>query len=116
LTSGKTDASFLKQFGVGEPGTCRKLSADHPDETQVGVDESLPCRSPLAFEESQLLICRIGEAGARYSRLSRQQACLDRELQLDNLGMGQQGFGRDTVESLGHAHTLRQSLPLATPS
>ena len=115
MTSGKTDASFLKQFGIGEPGTCRKLSTHHPDQTQVGVDESLHRQGPLAFEESQLLICRIGEASAGYSRLSRQQACLDRALQLDNLDMRQQGFGRDIVESLGHAHTLRQSLPLATP-
>jgi hypothetical protein len=28
----------------------------------------------------------------------------------------QQGFGTDIVESLGHAHTLRQSLPLTTPT
>jgi hypothetical protein len=71
LTSGKTDAPFLKQFGIGKLAPCRKLPADHPDETQVGLDEPLPRQRPLVFEESQLLICRIGETGARYSRLSR---------------------------------------------
>ena len=103
MTSGKADASFLKQFGIGELAPCRKLATDHPDETQVRLDESLPRQGPLVFEESQLLICRISETGARYSCLPCQQACFDRALQLDNLGIRQQGFGRDIVESLGHA-------------
>ena len=103
MTSGKTDASFLKQFGIGKLAPCRKLATDHPDETQVGLDEPLPRRGPLAFEEYQLLICRISETGTRYSSLSRQQACLDHTLQLDNLGMRQQGFGGNIVEDLGHA-------------
>ena len=63
MTSGKTDASFLKQFGIGKLATCRKLTTDHPDETQVRLDESLPRQGPLVFEESQLLICRISKAG-----------------------------------------------------
>ena len=112
----QTDATFLKQFGVGKPATRGKLSTDHADETQIGLDESLPRRRPLVFEKSQLLICGISEAGARYSRLSRQQSRLDSGLQLEHLGMGQQGFGRDIIESRGHAHTLRQSLPPATPT
>ena len=103
MTSGKTDASFLKQFGVGKPATCRKLSTDHADETQIGLDESLPRRHSLGFEKSQLLICRISETGARYPRLSRQQSCFDRVLQLKHLSMRQQGFGGEIVESLGHA-------------
>jgi hypothetical protein len=116
LTSGKTDAAFLKQFGIGKLATCRKLATDHPDKTQVGLDESLPRQRSLAFEESQLLICRISETGARYSRFLREQPCFDRALELDNLGVRQQGFRTDIVESLGHAHTLRQSLPLTTPT
>jgi hypothetical protein len=103
LTSGKTDASFLKQLRVGKPATCRRLSTDHPDETQIGLDESLPRRRPLVFEESQLLICRISEPGARYSRLSCEQSCFHRALELKHLGMRQEGLGRDIVESLGHA-------------
>ena len=46
---------------------------------------------------------RISETGARYPRLSRQQSCFDRTLQLKHLSMRQQGFGREIVESLGHA-------------
>jgi hypothetical protein len=103
LTSGKTDATFLKQFGIGKLAPCRKLATDHPDKTQVGLDEPLPRERPLVFEESQFLICRISETPARRSRISRQQACLDRALQLDYLGMRQGGFSEDSVESLGHA-------------
>jgi hypothetical protein len=103
LTSGKTDASFLKQFGIRKLAPRRKLPADHPHEAQVGLDEPLPRQRPVVFQESQFLVCRIGETDTRYSRLSRQQARLDGTLQLDNLGVCQQGFGRDIVESLGHA-------------
>jgi hypothetical protein len=71
------------------------------------LNESLPCRGSLVFEQSQFHICGISETGARFSRLSCQQASLDRALQLDNLGMGQLRFSRDIVVSLGHAHTVR---------
>ena len=67
------------------------------------MNESLPCRGSLVFEQSQFHICGISETGARLSRLSCQQASLDRALQLDNLGMGQLRFSRDIVVSLGHA-------------
>lgn len=80
------------------------------------MDESLPSRGSLVFEQSQFHICRISETGARLSRLSCQQTCLDRALQLDNLGMGQLRFSRDIVVSLGHAHTVRPPMPLATPT
>ena len=80
------------------------------------MDESLPCRGSLVFEQSQFHICGISETGARFSRLSCQQASLDRALQLDKLGMGQLRFSRDIVVSLGHAHTVRPPMPLATPT
>jgi hypothetical protein len=89
LTSGKTDASFLEQFRIGKLATRRKLSTDHPHKPHVGSDKSLPGQRSLVFEQSQLLIRRIGEAGARHSRISCQQARLDRLLELDNFGMCQ---------------------------
>lgn len=63
MTSGKTDASFLEQFRIGELATGRKLSTDHSHKPHVGSDESLPGQGSLVFEQSQLLIRRIGEAG-----------------------------------------------------
>ena len=58
------DASFLEQFRIGKLATRRKLSTDHPYKPHVGSDESLPCQRSLVFEQSQLLIRRIGETGA----------------------------------------------------
>ena len=55
---------FLEQFRIGKLATRGKLSTDHPDKPQVGSDESLPGQRSLLFEESQLLIRRIREAGA----------------------------------------------------
>jgi hypothetical protein len=72
LTSGKTHASFLKEFGSWKSATHCKLSTDHPDKTQVRLDESLPGQGSLVFEQSQLHICGISETGARFSRLSCQ--------------------------------------------
>jgi hypothetical protein len=64
LTSGKADASLLKQFCIGQLASRRKLSADHPDEPQVGSDESLPGQRSLIFEQSQFLIGGIRETCA----------------------------------------------------
>jgi hypothetical protein len=83
------DASFLKKFRIGKLATRRKLSTDHPHKPHVGSDESLPGQHSLIFEQYQLLVRRIGEAGAGHSRISCQQAGLDRVLQLDNFGMCQ---------------------------
>jgi hypothetical protein len=88
LTSGKTEASLLKQVGIGKLATRRELPPDHPDETQVGLDESLPRRRSLIFEQSQFLLGRVGKARTRQSRISRQQAGLDRALELDKLSGG----------------------------
>jgi hypothetical protein len=114
LTSGKPDASLLEQFRISELATRSKLSADQTDKPQVGSDESLPRQRSLLFEKSQLLVARVCEAGARYSRVVCQQASLYGALQLDNFGVCQQRFiGR--IENFGHADTLRQPVPLATP-
>jgi hypothetical protein len=114
LTSGKPDASLLEQFRISELATRSKLSADQTDKPQVGSDESLPRQRSLLFEKSQLLVARVCEAGARYSRVACQQASLYGTLQLDNFGVCQQRFiGR--IENFGHADTLRQPVPLATP-
>ena len=62
MTRGKTDASLLKQLGVWKLATRRKLSTDHPDKAQVGLDEPLPGQASLIFEQSQFLLGRIGKA------------------------------------------------------
>jgi hypothetical protein len=116
LTNGKTEASLLKQLGIWKLATRRKLPTDHPDETQVGLDEPLPAQCSLIFEQSQFLLGRIGKARTRQSRISRQQAGLDGALELHKRDGGQLGFIGDSVVSLDHAHTVRQRSPLATPS
>ena len=80
MTRGKTDASLLKQLGVWKLATRRKLSTDHPDKAQVGLDEPLPGQASLIFEQSQFLLGRIGKARTRQSCISRQQAGLDHVL------------------------------------
>ncbi len=115
MTSGKTEASLLEQLGGWKLATRRKLPADHANETQVGLDESLPGQRSLIFEQSQFLFGRIGKAPTRQSRISRQQARLDDPLELDKLGGGQLGFVGNVVMGLEHAHTVRQPPPLATP-
>ena len=80
MTSGKTDASLLKQLRIWKLATRRKLPTDHPDETQIGFDEPLPGHRSLIFEQSQFLVSCIGKAIARHSRLSCQQAGLDHAL------------------------------------
>jgi hypothetical protein len=89
LTSGKTEASLLEQLGIGKLATRRKLPTDHPDETQVGLDEPLSGQRSLILEQSQFLLGRIGKTRTRQSRISRQQARLDDALELDKLGGGQ---------------------------
>jgi hypothetical protein len=116
LTSGKPNAPLLEQFSSSELTTRRKLSTDHPYQPQVGSDESLPSQRSLLFEKSQLRVRRVCEAGARYSRVTCQQASLYGALQLDNLGMRQQRFVGRIVGKSGHADTLSQPVPLATPS
>jgi len=116
LTSGKTEASLLKQLCFRKLATRRKLSTDHSDQTQVGLDESLPGQRSLVFEQDQFLLCGIGKASARQSRSFGQQSGLDYALQLDKLNVGQQWFVGDVVVSLDHAHTVRQMSPLATPT
>jgi hypothetical protein len=116
LTSGKTEASLLKQLGIWKLATRRKLPTDHPDKTQVGLDEPLPGQRSVIFEQSQLLLGRIGKARPRQSRISRQQAGLYDALELDKFGGAQLGFVGDIVVCLDHAHTVRQRPPLATPS
>jgi hypothetical protein len=116
LTSGKADASLLEQFRIGKLAPRRELSADHPDKPQVGSDESLPRQRTLIFEQSQLLVRGISETCACHSSIPRQQAGFDRPLQLDNVGVCQQRFMSCIVGELGHAHTLKQWVPLATPS
>jgi hypothetical protein len=92
-----------------------KLSADQTDKPQVGSDESLPSQRSLLFEKPQLLVGRVCEAGARGSRITCQKASLYGALEFDNFGVCQQWFiGR--IENFGHADTLRQPVPLATPS
>jgi hypothetical protein len=93
LTSGKPDASLLKELGIWKLATRSKLPTDHPYQTQVGLDEPLPGQRSLIFEQSQFLLGRIGKARTRQSRISRQQAGLDRALELDKLGGGQWRFG-----------------------
>jgi hypothetical protein len=115
LTSGKTDASLLEQFRIGKLAPRRELSADHPDKPQVGSDESLPGQRTLIFEQSQLLVRGISETCACHSGIPRQQAGFDRPLQLDNVSVCQQRFMSCIVGELGHAHTLKQRVPLATP-
>jgi hypothetical protein len=114
LTSGKPNASLLEQFGTRKLATRRKLSTDHPDKPQVGSDESLPSQCSLVFEKSQLLVRRVCEAGARYSRITCQQASLYGALQLDNFGVCKQRFIGRVVKNPGHADTLREPLPIAT--
>jgi hypothetical protein len=80
LTSGKPKASFLEQLRIGKLAARRKLSTDHPDQTQIGFDEPLSGQCSLIFEQSQLLVSRIGKAIARHSRISCQQAGLDHAL------------------------------------
>jgi hypothetical protein len=116
LTSGKTEASLLKQLGIWKLATRRKLPTDHPDEAQVGLDEPLPGQRSLIFEQSQFLLGRIGKARPRQSRISRQQAGLCDALELDKFGRGQARFVGNIVVRLDHAHTVRQRPPLATPS
>jgi hypothetical protein len=116
LTSGKPNASLLEQFSISKLATRRKLSTDHPHQPQVGSDESLPSQGSLLFEESQLLVRRVCEAGARDSRITCQQASFYRALQLDNLALCQQRFISRIFGDLGHADTLKQRVPLATPS
>jgi hypothetical protein len=116
LTSGKTEASLLKQLGIWKLATRRELPTDHPDETQIGLDEPLSGQRSLIFEQSQFLLGRIGEARARQPRLSRQQASFDDALELDELGGGQLGLVEGIAVGLDHAHTLRHWPPLATPS
>jgi hypothetical protein len=116
LTSGKADASLLEQFRISELATRGKLSADQTDKPQVGSDESLPSQRALLFEKPQLLVGRVSEAGARYSRFTCQEASLHVALQLDNFGVCQQRFVGRIVENSGHADTLRQPVPFATPS
>jgi hypothetical protein len=60
----QTEAPFLEQFRIGKLATHRKLSTDHPHKPHVGSDESLPGQRSMVFEQSQLLIRRIGEARA----------------------------------------------------
>jgi hypothetical protein len=115
LTSGKTDASLLEQFRIGKLAPRRELSADHPDKPQVGSDESLPGQRTLIFKQSQLLVRGISETCACHSSIPRQQAGFDRPLQLDNVSVCQQRFMSCIVGELGHAHTLKQRVPLATP-
>jgi hypothetical protein len=115
LTSGKTDASLLEQFRIGKLAPRRELSADHPDKPQVGSDESLPGQRTLIFEQSQLLVRGISETCACHSSIPRQQAGFDRPLQLDNVSVCQQRFMSCIVGELGHAHTLKQRVSLATP-
>jgi hypothetical protein len=86
------DASLLEQFSISKLATRRKLSTDHSYQPQVCSDESLPSSRSLFFEQSQLPIRRVCEAGARCSRVTCQQASLYGPLQLDNLGMSQQRF------------------------
>jgi hypothetical protein len=105
---------LLEQFSIPKLATRRKLSTDHPYQSQVGSDESLPSQRSLFFEKSQLLVRRVYEAGARYSRVTGQQASLYGALQLDNLGMCQQRFVGRIVGNSGHADTLSQPVPLAT--
>jgi hypothetical protein len=116
LTSGKADASLLEQFRIGKLAPRRELSADHPDKPQVGSDESLPRQRTLIFEQSQLLVRGISETCACHSSIPRQQAGFDHPLQLDNVSVCQQRFISCIVGELGHAHTLKQGVPLATPS
>jgi hypothetical protein len=116
LTHGKAKASFLKQLGIGKLATGRKLSTDHPDETQIGLDEPLPGQRSLIFEQSQFLLGRIGKAHTRQWCISRQQAGLDDALELDKLGRGQLVFVGNIVVGINHAHTVRQRPQLATPS
>jgi hypothetical protein len=116
LTSGKADASLLEQFRISELATRGKLSADQTDKPQVGSDESLPSQRALLFEKPQLLVGRVSEADARYSRFTCQEASLHVALQLDNFGVCQQRFVGRIVENSGHADTLRQPVPFATPS
>jgi hypothetical protein len=68
--------------------TRRKLPTDHPDETQVGLDEPLPGQRSLILEQAQFLLGRIGKARTRQSRVYRQQAGLDDALELDKFGRG----------------------------
>jgi hypothetical protein len=103
LTSGKPNASLLEQFSISELGPRRKLSTDHPYQPQVGSDESLPSQRALLFEESQLLVRRVCEAGTRDSRITCQQASLYRALQLDTFTVCQQRFVGRIVENSGHA-------------
>jgi len=88
LTSGKTEASLLKQVGIGKLATRSKLPTDHPDKTQVGLDEPLPCQRSLIFEQSQFLLGRVGKARTRESRISCQHAGFDCALELDKLCSG----------------------------
>jgi hypothetical protein len=77
LTSGKADASLLKQFGIRKLAPRRVLATDHADKPEVGSDESLPSLLPLVLESSQFLLGRIGKTGTGGPCLARQQAGLD---------------------------------------
>jgi hypothetical protein len=115
LTSGKPNASLLEQFSISKLATRRKLPTDHPYQPQVGSDESLPSQRSLLFEESQLLVRRVCEAG-RYSCITCQQASLYRALQLDNFAMCQQRFVGRIVGNFGHAGHSEATGGLATPT
>jgi hypothetical protein len=116
LTSGKAKASLLEQLRIGKLAARRKVSTDHPDETQIGFDEPLPGQRSLIFELSQFLLGRIGKARTRQSCISREQAGLHDALELDKLGGAQLVFVGDIVVGINHAHTVRQRPQLATPS
>jgi hypothetical protein len=116
LTSGKPNASLLEQFRISKLATRGKLSTDHPYQPQVGSDEALPSQRSVLFEKSQLLVRRVCETGTRRSRITCQQASLYRALQLDNFARCQQRFLGRILGDLGHADTLKQRVPLATPS
>jgi hypothetical protein len=115
LTSGKTDASFLEQFGFRELTPCRLLTTDHSNQTEVGSDESLPSLRSLVLKHSQFLISRVGKSGTRHPGIPRQQASFNRALQINDLGAGKQRFGWFVIEGFSHADTVEQSYPPATP-
>jgi hypothetical protein len=115
LTSGKTDTALLEQFGIRKLAARRVLATDHPDQPEVGSDESLSGQLAVVFQDPQFLVGRIGKTKTRHSCISCQQPSLDRALQLGNLGAGQQLFSGVVVEVLNHADTLGQPPPPATP-
>ena len=86
MTSGKADAALLKQFRIGKPAPRCVLPTDHADEPEVGSNESFPSLLSMVFENFQFLFGRISETGTGYPDIARQQASLDRPLELNDLG------------------------------